>query len=409
MPEFSYIAKEKSGRSVKGLLSGIDEQEVLRNLSSQGLFPVEVRAAVEKRGLSNIGGSKVSSAQLSRFYSQLSDLLSSGVPLLRALLLMEEQSSNARLKKILTDIREQVSDGNHLAEALRRHPKTFPDFALSLIEAGEEGSFVEDALHRLAEFTEHQDDMRAKVLGSMIYPIFLLVFGSLVVSVMLVYFVPQFQPIFDRMEASGGLHWTTNTLMFISDFMQAYWLGVGLLIVALIYAFQKFRSSERGRRLVDQVLIYEVKIGNNIVGPGLIFRRLAIARFTRVLGTLLLNGVPMLRSLQISKNATGNIILSDAVAVASEQMSTGKSLAGPLRRSKQFPPDVVEMISVGEESNTLERVLVDIATRMEKRTTQQLDIFVRMLEPLMLLLLAGVVLFIVLALLLPILRSSNMV
>ena len=195
----------------------------------------------------------------------------------------------------------------------------------------------------------------------------------------------------------------------MSNALKNYWIFVALGVAGVVYGVMQFLSSDYGKRLMAQVSIFEVKIGGVRVGPGPIMKSLAIARFCRVLGTLLNNGVPLLRSLKISQDATGNMILQEAISTAAERISTGKSLAQPLAQSKHFPPEVVELISVGEDSNRLEGVLIDIADTLERRTERSLELVVRMIEPLMLLMMAAVVLFIVSALLLPILQSSTAV
>ncbi len=408
MPEFIYTARELTGASVTGTLTASDMTEAIAQLQAKRVFPLEVKPAAGQR-LPQVGGKSVGSSQLSTFYSQMSDLLSAGVPLLRALRIIQDQTSNANLKDAITSIQEQVSNGRSLTESMKRHPRTFSELACSLIEAGEEGSFLEDVLRRLSIFTQHQAEMRGKVIGAMIYPVFLITFGLIVVFVMMVSFVPKFQPIFDRLEERGALPGATKLLLAMSNMLQHYWLVVVLGIVAVIYGIMQFLNSAYGKRLMAHFALWEVKIGGAKIGPGPILRSLAIARFCRVLGTLLDNGVPLLRSLKISKDATGNMVLQEAIATATERISSGKSLAQPLGQSKHFPSDVVELISVGEDANRLEKVLIDISDTLERRTERSLELVVRMIEPIMLLFMAGIVLFIVSALLLPILQSSTAV
>ncbi len=409
MAEFVYTGREITGASVTGTLTAADLKEALAQLQAKKVFPLEVKPAGGSKMNVQVGGKRVSSGQLSQFYSQLSDLLGAGVPLLRALRIISDQASNPALKEALLSIQEQVANGRTLTEAMKRHPRTFSELACSLIEAGEEGSFMEDVLRRLAIFTQHQAEMKGKVVGAMIYPAFLLSFGGLVVLVMMISFVPKFEPIFDRLKERGGLPAATEVLLAMSNALKNYWIFVALGVAGVVYGVMQFLSSDYGKRLMAQVSIFEVKIGGVRVGPGPIMKSLAIARFCRVLGTLLNNGVPLLRSLKISQDATGNMILQEAISTAAERISTGKSLAQPLAQSKHFPPEVVELISVGEDSNRLEGVLIDIADTLERRTERSLELVVRMIEPLMLLMMAAVVLFIVSALLLPILQSSTAV
>jgi general secretion pathway protein F/type IV pilus assembly protein PilC len=301
---------------------------------------------------------------------------------------------------VLQEVHDEVADGTSLADSLRRHPRVFPELAVSMIRAGEQGAFLEDVLKRVSSFTEHQEDLKSRVLGSIAYPVFLLVIGSAIVTTMIVWFVPKFRPIFERMESRGQLPWATTALMGVSEVLGSY--GVFLLIALPVALFLLFRyaKTEQGMYVIDRIKI-------NVKGAGPVVRSLAISRFCRILGTLLQNGVPILQSIRIAKDATGNRVLSRSIGEAAENVQAGKSLAKPLAASRQFPEDVVEMIAVGEEANNLEQVLIDISENMERRTYRQLDLFVRLLEPVMLLVMAGVILFVVAGLLLPILQSSS--
>lgn len=403
MPDFSYIARELTGQQVSGVVTASSQQDALAVLSSRQLFPVKVDLAEQTGGRRPLFGRRIRARQLALFYSQLADLLKSGVPLLRSLELLEQQTTSAALQQVLQDVREHVADGNRLHEALARHKRTFGELVVSTVRAGEEGGFLEEVLKRTAAFTDHQEDLKGRVIGAMVYPIFLSVFGAAVVTVLLVEFVPRFEKtVFANLQAKGELPWATTTLLGMSNFAQRYWVLVALALAGGLYALRRWLATEEGRWRADQLRL-------KAWGMGRIVRSLAVARFCRVLGTLLHNGVPILQSLRIAKDATGNIVLSQAIADAAENISEGKSLAKPLAESGQFPQDIVEMISVGEEANNLEQVLVDIADNLERRTSRELDLSVRLLEPLMLVAMAGVVLFVVMALLLPILQSSSAV
>ena len=408
MPDFAYTARGADGRSRRGTLQAANQSEALAQLSRQSLFPTSVEPAAGSGTAGDRPQLRVSSSQLAGFYSQLGDLLAAGVPLLRSLKLIEEQTANPALKSVLEDVGAQVADGRNLGESLRRHPRTFAPFVVSLVEAGEEGSFVEDVLQRLADITAHQNDLRGKVIGAMIYPAFLLTFGAAVVVVMLTYFVPKFEPIFGRMREQGALPGATQLLLTLSDTVRSYWPLLAMLSVAVVFGLVRLLRSPRGRRWFDTALVKQWTVRGKTFGPGSLFRDLAVSRFCRVLGTMLANGVALLRSLEIARDATGNSVIADAVRESSEQLTGGRSLAAPLRASGEFSAEVVEMIAVGEESNRLEGVLVDVAGVLEKRVQRRLDLLVRMVEPIMLLGLAAVVTFIVAALLLPILQSSTL-
>jgi general secretion pathway protein F len=269
-----------------------------------------------------------------------------------------------------------------------------------MVRAGEEGGFLEDVLKQISAFTEHQEELKARVVGAMVYPMFLLAMGGAIVVAMLTFFVPKFAPIFERMSERGSLPWATSALLNVSNSLQGYGLFFGLVIAGGVYFVLQHIKTEEGRMRYDRLRL-------KTVGVGPIVRSLAIARFCRILGTLLRNGVPILQSLRIAKDATGNRVLSTAIGDAAENVSSGKALAEPLRGSGQFPEEVVEMIAVGEEANNLEQVLIDIADNMERQTNRKLEMFVRLLEPILLLVMAAIILFVVAGLMLPILQSSG--
>lgn len=401
MPDFKYIAREFSGKQVNGVLTAQTEREAVGMLSAQQLFPIQVLPAETVKARQNRQARRVPASKLATFYSQLADLLRAGVPLLRSLDLLQRQTTHPGLQTIVKEVRDQVADGSRFAEALRKHPVVFSDLTVSIVRAGEEGSFLEDSLQRIATFTEHQEEIKAKVIGASVYPLILMVLGSAIVSFIMVYFVPKFEPLFDGLRAANQLPAATTTLLAISGTLQSYGWLVVIAIIAGGYGLQQAAQSPAGRMKLDEWRIHAPLVGN-------LFRSLAISRFCRVLGTLLHNGVPMLNALRISKDATGNLVLSDAIATAAERISSGKSLARPLQESGHFPLDVIEMISVGEEANNLEQVLIQVAEKMERSTQRRLDLAVRLLEPLLLVVMAAVILFVMVALLLPIFNMSNM-
>jgi len=406
MPDFEYVARELTGREVTGVLTAGSEAEVASSLSSRRLFPQSIGLAESEKKQRRYVGRRVRARHLAVMYSQLADLLNAGVPLLRSLDLLERQSSRVALKVVLADIREQVADGTALGTAMTRHPKAFSELAVSMVRAGEEGGFLEDVLKRIADFTEHQEELKGRVLGALAYPAFLVVAGGCVVLFVVSFFVDRFRPIFARMEArGGGLPWTTRTLMGFNDFLRFKLVGFvemwALLIILAVVAGFVLRwvvTTGPGRLVWDRARLF-LKI----------MRSLAVARFCRILGTLLNNGVPILNSLRIAKDATGNLVLINAIDTAADSVQSGKSLAGPLGVSGEFPEEVVEMIAVGEEANNLESVLVGIADNLERRTYRQLELMVRLLEPVLLLVIASMVVFVALGLLMPIFQTSGLV
>jgi general secretion pathway protein F len=397
MPEFSYVARDPHGEKVSGSISADGRREALAALAGQALFPLEVRAdspVVEDHRVR-----RVPAQLLANTYGQMSDLLRSGVPLLRALEVLQRQASHKGLNHVLGQIHRQIEDGATMAEAMARFERIFGEMTVSMIRAGGEGGFLEEAFSRVAEFTEAQEDLKKRTIGALVYPLFLATVGVVVVTVLIVFFVPRFEGLFAQLRARGELPTVTTALLWTSH--QAWrwgWLVLLGLIGGVWYA-RRWLRSEAGRWWWDRV-----RLKLPLVGP--IFLSLAVARFCRVLGTLLRNGVPILRSLQSSSEATANRVLGAAIRKASENISAGQPLAKPLAASGHFPVLVVEMIAVAEQANTLEKVLLEIADALERRTWRRLDLAVRLIEPMLLLLLAGAVLVVVIALLLPILRMG---
>jgi general secretion pathway protein F/type IV pilus assembly protein PilC len=399
VPDFTYEAINSSGQRTNGTLTAVSEREVMSMLDAKALFPVRVSVI---KGTSDAAkaNKRVKPRQMAAFFSQLADLLRSGVPLLRSLEILERQSSQGNLGIVIKDVKAKVADGTPMADAMANHPKAFNELAVSMVHAGQEGGFLEDVLHRIAEFTEAQEDLKAKVVGAMAYPVFLAVTGFLILSALIVFFVPQFEPIFGKLKEKGELPFLTQALMGTSHFIKGWWWLLAVVVVAAVFAYRWVARTEGGRVFLDGMRL-------RLPQAGRIYMSLALARFTRILGTLLHNGIPILQSLRIAKDSTGNRVLAKAIDDAAENITGGKTLAQPLQACKYFPRDIVEMVAVGEESNNLETVLIHIADSLEKRTTRQLELFVRLLEPAMLLVMAGITLLVVAGLLLPVFKMSS--
>jgi general secretion pathway protein F/type IV pilus assembly protein PilC len=401
MPEFTYEALAGTGQRTNGTMSANSEREVVSLLDAKGLFPLKIE---ETRGAGNVrkGGRRVNSRIMATFFSQMADLLRAGVPLLRCIEILERQSNHPALADILREVHIKVADGTTLADALADYPRAFNELAVSMVRAGQEGGFLEDVLDRIAHFTEHQEDLKAKVIGALAYPAFLAVTAFLVLMVLVIFFVPMFEPIFQRLDEKGELPVLTQALIGVSRLIISYWWALLLLVPAIIYGYWQITSSKAARYWIDSWRLRLPVIGT-------VYLNFALSRFTRILGTLLRNGIPILLSLKIAKDSTGNRVLSEAIAEAAEHVTAGNKLAQPLAGCKYLPRDIVEMISVGEESNQLEKVLLDTADALDKRTARQLELMIRLLEPLMLLVMAVVILLVVLGLLLPVFKMSSAV
>lgn len=394
MPNFAYTALDLSGQRVTGVLAGSSEQAVLAELESRKLTPVEIAASGESRRTTR----RVSTRKLAASYVQLADLLRAGVPLLRGLRLLGNRKSAPALSAVFRTLAESVSEGEDLASAMGAHADVFPPVHVAMVKAGEKGGFLEGVLARLGGLVQAQADMRAKVVGNMIYPAALVLFGTLVTGVIFWFFVPMFRPMFAKVP--GGVPSVTKLVFFFSDAVSRF--GLVTLIVVGASAFGLFRLS---RRASVQQRLSEWQTRAPVLGP--LIRALAAARFCRMLGTMLGNGVPLLAAMQIARQAAGNVLMERAIDAAMESVRSGQQLAPPLEQSGLFDDDVIEMIAVGESANNLDDVLLTIAVTIETRIDRLLTGLVRLIEPLLLMMIAGVVVVVAVALLLPMTRLSG--
>ena len=389
MGKFRYTALSGGGRRVSGALEADNESAALRLLAERELFPVSVvpdgvRGGARRRV-------RVGSRDIGMMYGQLADLIGSGVPLLRSLDSLIRSTVNPRLVDILKEIRSQVADGRTLTESLRQYPGVFPPLHTAMVQAGERASFLEDVLRSLSEFLERLDELRSKVMGALIYPALLSALGVTVMAGALIFFVPKFEPLL-----SGAQKPLPTVLLFgASTILRNHWYVVLVALAAVAgVAWWSFQS-DANRRLLEK---WRLKIP--VVGTAL--RMLAITRFCRILGTMLVNGVPLLGALKIAKDATGSRLLGEQIADAAESVRDGKSLSAPLSAGGLFPEQIMAMLVVAEESNKLDKVLLQIADTVERRTNQQVDQAVRLIEPVILCLVAAGIGFLALWLLLPI-------
>ena len=398
MPSYRYIVRNQLGTKIEGQIDAATDAEAAASLTSAGLFPLEIKPVLQQAASGKVR--RVGGQLLAGFYSQLADLLKSGVPLLRALKILHDQTSNNNLKFVIDHVYRRVEQGETLADAMGRFPVVFGDMGIQVIKAGGEGGFLEESLNHIADYTEAQDDLKGRIIGALVYPILLAIVLVVVVTAIMVLIVPNFAPIFETMRRQGELPVPTQILLRVSDNMQyIVMIAVPALVVGFVW-FRFWTSTDKGAKAVDQFKL-------SVPIAGRVYEGFAVARFCRILGTLLRNGVPIVKSLEISGKATGNRILSDAISNASENITGGARLAEPLGKSGCFPQTVVEMISVAEEANTLDTVLVEVSESLERRNWRALDLAVRFIEPLMLILLGLVILAFVIALMLPLFRMQG--
>lgn len=397
MATFSYKARNMAGEVVEGTLVADTTAGAARVLAERSLLPVQLeQVQAAQKSLLTGRTRRVKLAKVGMMYEQLADLLRAGVPLLRALSVLSAQSASPALTQVLREVHEDVAGGDSLADAMQKHPYAFPELHASMVRAGEKGGFLEDVLTRLAEFVARQDALRNKFIGAMIYPCVLL-FGAIAAVVFIMTFVvPGIREVLEGQD----LPLPSRIVFSLSDMLQHHYVTIlGIVVGAVIVIVGYFHTSA-GRATKAQLQLRAPALGK-------IYTMVSLCRFCRVFGTLLANGIPILQSLRIAKDSTGNPILAEAVEKAAENVRHGEPLAAPLAASKVFPPVIVDMIAVAEESNTLDKVLVEIADTQEERTARQIDFVVRLLEPAMLIVMGAAIGFIAIALLLPILLMAT--
>jgi general secretion pathway protein F/type IV pilus assembly protein PilC len=395
MPTYEYQALTTGGQRVRGSLAGVSEQAVVAELESRSLVPVTITPAAEPRRARR----RLSARKLGTAYQQLSDLLRAGVPLLRGLKLLGGRKSDPSLASVFRELAEAVETGGELSEAMGQKPETFAPIHVAMVRAGEKGGFLETVLARLGALVIAQAELRGKVIGSLVYPGILVSVGVIVMAVIFTVFVPKFRVMLDAMQSTPPV--ITRLVLGLSDALTSWkaLLVVGALVGLVVGALWALRRPDVRAR----VEVWRVRAP--VVGP--LTRAIGAARFCRTLGTMLANNVPMLAALQISKDAAGNAPMREAIERAADAVRQGEPLAAPLSASGLFDDDIIEMISVGEAANNLDDVLVQIAATVEARVERLLTTAVRLIEPLLLVSIAGVVFAVAVALVLPMTQMSG--
>lgn len=405
MPHYRYRAKKEDGSIVAGTIQAESDRSALDSLGRMGVYPLEVEARAEGGPQARATGPhrvdrRIKSGDVALFTRQLADLLKAGVAINRALRTLSAQTSNRQLSEIIVEIEKEISAGQGLHEALGRFPKVFSPLYVSMVRAGETGGFLEDVLHRLALFIEKDQDLRSRVTSALAYPALLIVIGSFAVIFLMVFFIPRFSQIFAKM--GGSLPVPTRIVMGVSSFFRDSWMVSFAGLALLLLGWARVAATVRGRRFADGLRIRIPLFGD-------VVRKNAVSRFARTLGTLLKSGVPILGALGISKEAMGNVVLMEDIDEAAAGVKQGRGLAEILRRSRYFPPLVVDMIAVGEEGGNLDEVLINVADSYDLQVDRAVRVFISLFEPALLMVMATLVGFIVIAMLLPVFTLSSMV
>lgn len=406
MGVYAYRGVDARGKAVKGVRDA-DSAKALRTvLKRDGILATEIleQSEAARKAAREIDFGRlfrrVSQVDVAVATRQLSVLLRSGVPLVEALSALIEQLDHPDLKTAFTDTRNQVNEGSTLADALKAHPKLFPSLYVNMVAAGEASGTLEEVLGRLAEFLDDQTRLQSKVRGALAYPLVMAVVVVLILFLMMSVVVPKVTAIFENFNQT--LPWYTRLLIFVSDVFSNYWWLLAILIGAAIWWFRRWRSSPEGRKKWD-LFVLEVPL----FGPLLVM--VAVARFSRTLATLLASGVPVLTAMDITRNVLGNTELMRVVEDARTSVREGEGIAKPLRQAGRFPPIVTHMIAVGERSGQLEEMLIHVADAYDQQIEVRVGAMTSILEPLLIVVMGGVVGGIAFAILMPLLQLNEMI
>lgn len=412
MPVYAYKGLNEKGRNVGGIVDADSPKSARIKLRRSGIFPTDVSETREKLGPGaaqtasrfnlDLAGlfERITPQDLALMTRQLATLVGAGLPLVECLGALVEQVDNAKQKKILSQVRERVVEGGTLADAMKAHPSVFNDLYVNMVRAGEASGALDLVLVRLAEYTERSAALRAKVRSALTYPVFMGLASGAILFFLLSYVVPKVTRIFE--ETHAQLPAMTVILLAISGFLQNYWY---LILGVLLIAFVVVRISTRtpaGRLRFDRLTL-------RIPYFGKVLKKVALARFARTLSTLLLGGIPLLQALDIVKHVVSNMVLSNAIEDGRNSIREGHSVADPLKKSGLFPPLLVHMIAVGEKSGELESMLARAADAYDGEVEASVSALSSIMEPMLVIFMGGVVLFIVMAILLPIFELNQLV
>ncbi|MBU1086988.1 MAG: type II secretion system F family protein [Candidatus Omnitrophica bacterium] len=401
MPLFKYVAKDEDGNAVNDLIEAKDEMVALDMLRVKNLIIISItEQKAAKAAKAKVGSKKIKPEELVIFSRQLATMVNAGIPLVQSLDILSEQMDSITFRNVVTTIRSDVESGSSLSAALEKHPKVFSMLYTNMVRAGETSGMLDEILERLAGYLEKSGSLARKVKSAMVYPAVVSLMAVGITLVLLLKVIPTFKEIFASL--GGTLPMPTQILINISDTLQAYFIYCVALVVGVGFAVAKLVQTPQGKLRFDQL-----KLGLPVFGP--LLRKVAVARFSRTLSTLIRSGVPILGALEIVGKTSGNVVIEAAVESARVGIREGESISSPLAKSKAFPPMVTRMISVGEESGELEKMLTKIADFYEDQVDAAVSGLTSLIEPLIIAFLGIVVGSIVIAMFLPIFKISELI
>jgi type IV pilus assembly protein PilC len=372
---YDYKVRDKTGNLIAGQLVGDSETLVLQKLRDQGMTPVQVKKANAGVKMEiNLRPPKVKLKDLAVFCRQFATMVNSGLPILRALAILAEQTPSKELARVLVVVRMDVEQGASFSGALQKHPKAFNDLFIAMVKAGETGGVLDDVLLELADMIEEEVELRRRIKSAMTYPIVVAALVLLIMAAMLLFIVPQFETIYASLNSKLPL--PTQVLLGASKILRKYWFIVMLLAIVGRYAFKRFKATPTGRYRVDAL-----KIKVPVFGP--LFHKVALARFSSTFGMLLKAGVPILQAMDIVKDTVNNKVIAKAVDDVKSSIREGESIAKPLARHVVFPPMVVQMLAVGEETGAVDTMLSKVAQFYNQEVQATVDALTSLIEPLL--------------------------
>lgn len=399
MALFRYEVKKAPGKASTGEIEAESQRAALARLREMGYFPIKIEEQSGKESPKTIRGTfnRIALKDRNLFLRQLANLIESGMPILRALNTLAEQTAHPKLKATIMQLREDVQKGSNFAEAMERQSGVFPPMYCNLVRAGESGGMLEEVLWRIVSFGEQEEELRGKAFSAMIYPIFLLVVGSTAIFILVSFVFPKFVAIFDDFHAT--LPWPTRVVMGLCGFMGDFWWAVLVVIVLVVILCYSYYKTSAGRRQWDISILRLPVIGG-------VVQRYEMAKFARTFGTLIDNGISVLTALRITADTLSNGAIADEVNASHDRVIEGESISDSLSHARHFPPMVVNMIAVGEEGGRLGAVTKRVADAYDTEVDRAVKAMASLFEPIMIVVMGVIIGFLVIAMLLPMLTLS---